>query len=180
VEGFGSSGSPSRPLISLGLLAGAGFALDDTIGNVNAEGFGIGAQAGVNLDAFFLGARFLYYFGGSDPLPTGEISMSTWLAGAEGGYDFKLAELILRPSLVLGVVARSVGQPPTFTSASTGGFIGGSGQSSPQWAFYAAPGATLLLPISLLYVGADFRVPLAIGDRTYVAMDILGTIGVRL
>ena len=186
MEGFGSSepaaedsGESASMRVSLGALVGAGFALDDTVGNVNAEGFGIGAQAGINLDKIFLGARFLYYLGDTSALPTGDLSMNTWLVAAEGGYDFDLSALILRPSLALGLITRIVDQPPMFTSPATGGFIGGSGGNAPQFAFYAAPGASLLLPISMLYVGVDARVPFAIGNRTYVAMDFLGMIGLR-
>jgi hypothetical protein len=174
-----------RPLM-LGVLVGAGFALDDTVGNVNAEGFGLGGQVGYDLGLLYLGGRFMYFFGGSSALPTGSLAMSTWVASAEVGIDVDLGDITLRPGALVGVVGRVVDQPPMFASGGTGGFIGGSGGSSPQLAFYLAPGAALIVPLSVLsqslevlYVGLDVRLPLALGDRSYVALDALGALGLR-
>src|SRR5688572_5655094 len=91
---------PAKP-ISAGLLLGYGISLED---GPNGWGLGFGLRGGYNLDAIFLGARFVYYLGESQDVPAGiastiEVSFNIWELGIEGGYDIDAGGAIIRPGL---------------------------------------------------------------------------------
>jgi hypothetical protein len=167
-------------------LLGAGFALDDTTGDVNALGFGLGLRGGYTLEKWFVGARLMAFLGGSTQIPTGELAMSTWLLAADLGYNFDFAGMLLQPGLALGVAVRDVAGPPTFAGATSGVVIDGADSDS-DGGLYIAPGASLIVPLSMLFgdldwvfVGGDARLHFVLGDTSYGGFELLINAGIRL
>jgi hypothetical protein len=129
-----------------------GFAFNDI-------GFGIGARGGYTLDNHvYLGGTLLYHFGQND--------VSAFMLGAEGGYDFIVGPVVIRPYLGLGVSVVSVSVP-----VPGGGTVGASSTNVALW-----PGGTVLYPIpgnERWFVGGDARV-LIINDFNTFALFALG------
>jgi hypothetical protein len=129
-----------------------GFAFNDI-------GFGIGARGGYTLDNhIYLGGTLLYHFGQDD--------VSAFMLGAEGGYDFIVGPVVIRPYLGLGVSIVSVS-----VAVPGGGTIGASNTDVAIW-----PGCTVLYPIpgnEKWFVGGDARV-LIVNDFNTFALFALG------
>src|SRR5262245_42225461 len=96
-----------RP-ISVGLLLGYGHDLGEP---ANPWSIGFGARGGYNLDALFLGARFVFYLGKTESVENdalgrpAEASVNIWELGIEAGYDLRLGPLAVRPGAGFGLAS---------------------------------------------------------------------------
>jgi hypothetical protein len=141
------------------------------VGGVNPLGFGFGVRGEYRLhDEWSVGARALFFVGGSSDLPTGRFEMSSWLLAVEGAYVVDFAPVLVQPGLALGIMQRDQNGPPAATLANGSGFIPGS-QSRTRTGLYVAPGATVTLPLGavspkldLLFVAADGRIDFVFGN----------------
>jgi opacity protein-like surface antigen len=168
------SSDAAKP-ISVGLLLGYGLGLD-LKGGPNPWGLGFGARGGYNIGKVFLGARFVFYLGGSKdivvPATTfgnaakSSVDLNVWELGIEGGYDFSVGEkLTIRPELGFGV-------------ASVNSSVSGLSQSTTKP--YFAPGASVLYDVSdSVFIGLDARFQLITSDPTAKAFIFLANGGLR-
>jgi hypothetical protein len=95
----------ARP-ISIGLLGGFGFIIDDAATEgVNPFGVGFGISGGYAIGSVYVGTRFLFFLGQTRGMPDQtERSADEFLVGLEGGYTaLRLGPLALRPELGLGL-----------------------------------------------------------------------------
>lgn len=147
--------------ISVGLLLGYGISLEDA----NPWGFGFGLRGGYNIDAIYLGARFVYYLGESEGSGPAEVSINIWEIGIEGGYDVDVGGAIIRPGLGLGLANVSVDSP-----------LGGGSDSE----FFIAPGVSALFDVAEdIFIGADARFQIIMSDPTVKAIILLANGGMR-
>jgi hypothetical protein len=125
--------------------------------------FGIGVRGGKVLDNhIYIGGTFLYSLGEGGSTngvvvagPNGPINTSTsWSTsglyiGPEGGYDFDLRYVVVRPYMGLGIY--------TWTASAAGPAAGGSTSSTQVVAW---PGCTVIWPVphSDFFLGGDLRV----------------------
>jgi len=153
---------PGKP-ISVALLLGYGISLED----FNPWGLGFGLRGGYNLDKIFLGARFVYYLGGTEELPDGfgntiEIDYNLWELGIEGGYDLDVASgFIVRPGVGLGLA----------------GFSAGDASETEVYFAFGASGLYDVAPD--IFVGADARFQFVLADESAKALILLATGGMR-
>jgi hypothetical protein len=121
--------------------------------------FGLGVRGGKTLDNhIYIGGTFLYQLGegGSYTGPTinGVSTSASWSSsgfyvGPEGGYDFDLRVVVVRPYIGLGLFS---------WTGSVSGPAGGGSSSSTQ--VVAWPGCTVIwnVPRTDFFVGGDLRV----------------------
>lgn len=175
------------PPYQAALMVGLGATLNDTAGSINPLGFGFGLRGGYRiLPEAVVGARFLYFIGGSTALPTGEISMSSWQLAAEAAYIVPLTDTIdLEPGILLGMNVLSVRGPRTaFLEGDGSGFVPGSREQT-EAAFYFAPGAAVRIPIDLspdierFFVGGDARLGFQFRDVVGTSIELMGQAGIR-
>jgi hypothetical protein len=177
-----------EPKIQAAILLGVGASFDDTPGSVNPLGFGFGLRGSYRFlpdyPEFSAGGRFLYYVGGSGPIPNGEVAMSSWILAAEGTYVFPLAGVLLEPGLALGLSGRAI-EARTPLADAEGGFVPGS-QNRTDVGFYLAPGVAVCLPLSLMFpdleqffIGADARLGMVLGHGVSGSFELLAQGGVR-
>jgi hypothetical protein len=175
------------PPYQAALLLGVGGTLNDTAGSVNPLGFGFGVRGGYRiLPEVVVGARFLYFIGGSSALPTGEVSMSSWQLAAEAAYVVPLTDTIdLEPGILLGMNVLTVRGPRTaFLEGEGSGFVGGSSEKT-EAAIYFAPGAAIRIPIDLspdiegFFVGGDARLGFQFRDVVGTSIELMGQAGIR-
>ena len=146
----------------------------------NPYGFGLGARGGVGLFNLYLGLSGIHYFGGSFQFPppiSTKVDYSSTLLGAEVGYTITALPLInIRPQLGLG-------------NASFSASVGDASSSTSK--FYLEPGVTVLIPLGLLYVGADGNALIvpsvdapsgttASSSKTFTSFTLHGQIGIRI
>jgi hypothetical protein len=125
--------------LELGAKVGAGSKPESNA--PNPYGFGLGGRAGISIFHLYAGGSAIHYFGGSTDTAVGKLDVSSTLLGGELGYTITALPIIqLRPQMGLGSA--------TFSSS-----LGGTDSSSGH--LYLEPGLTVLIPILLLYVGAD-------------------------
>jgi opacity protein-like surface antigen len=156
-----AGGDADKP-ISVGLLLGYGISLED---GGNPWGVGFGLRGGYNIDAIYLGVRFVYYLGDSEGSGPAEITVNVWELGVEGGYDVDAGGVIIRPGLGLGIA--NVSLDSSFGSAS-------------ESEFFIAPGVSLLFDVTdSIFIGADARFKVVLSDPTGKAITLLANAGMR-
>jgi len=153
-------GGGDKP-ISVGLLLGYGISFEEG----NPWGLGFGLRGGYNIDAIFLGARFVYYLG--------EDGFNLWELGIEAGYDIAAGPVIIRPGIGLGIANVSI-------EIDLGPFGGGEvseSEANPYLAF----GASVLYDIDeQFFIGGDARIQVVIGDNgDGTALILLANGGMR-
>lgn len=175
-RGSGSSeeavvGGGDKP-ISVGLLLGYGISFED---GPNIWGLGFGLRGGYNIDAIFLGARFVYYVGESEEIAGAEWSANLWEIGIEGGYDIPVGPVIIRPGIGLGIANVSIDiEASPFLAGSV---AGSASETNP----YLALGGSVLYDINeQFFIGGDMRLQFVIGDNgDGTALIILANGGMR-
>ncbi len=117
--------------------------------------FGLGARGGKTLENhIYLGGSFVFHFAGDSysayagPAGNYTTSASVFYFGPEGGYDFDLKAVVLRPYIGLG---------PAFFSWSVN--VPGNTVSGSNTRFVVWPGATVIydFPDSSFFVAGDVR-----------------------
>jgi hypothetical protein len=164
----GGGGKP----ISVGLLLGYGISLED---GGNPWGIGFGLRGGYNIDAIFLGARFVYYVGESEEAGGLESSANIWELGIEGGYDIPAGPVIIRPGIGLGIANFSVEAevPDPFGTGTTT-------VDASETELYIALGGSVLYDIDeQFFVGGDMRLQLVFAEETVKSLIILANGGMR-
>lgn len=139
----------------------------------NPYGLGLGVRGGVSIFNIYGGLSFMHYLGSSQDVPGGgSVDFSSTLYGLELGYSIKaIPMLTLRPQLGIG-------------NASLTSSVGSFSASSSN--LYLEPGVTALVPLGLLYVGADVNLLLLPGvdqgdadSKTFTSLSIHGQVGVQ-
>jgi hypothetical protein len=165
---------PAATPFSFSLLVGYGKDLSDFF---NRWGFGLGAQGGYRLDHLYLGARFVYHFGGSTSgtlvLDEPHANVSLWELTAQVGYEFALADrFTFRPDLLLGMTSFIVG---TLTHSA-----GTVSWSQSELKPVISPGVSLLYDLtSNLFIGIEMRVPIVKLVDSIVGYVAYGSGGLR-
>lgn len=163
-------GGGDKP-ISVGLLLGYGISFEEG----NPWGLGFGLRGGYNIDAIFLGARFVYYLGESEEAGGVEVSANIIELGIEGGYDIPVGPVIIRPGLGLGLAIASV-------SADVPSILGTAGAIDETYTNpYLALGASVLYDVTdQFFIGGDMRLQFVFGDNgDGTALIILANGGMR-
>lgn len=159
------------PNIYAGVIGGytASAGLDE--GAPDPMGPALGLRAGLTLPMtdLYLGGLFLYHFGDSVDLPGGEASNSSYMLGAEVGYELGFGPLVLRPSLGVGTLQSSVSVDSGVASL----------EADSEGALYVSPGAALMVKLGLL-VGAEIRYNIIGNENVPNSVSILGTLGLAL
>jgi hypothetical protein len=132
--------SPTAGHANVGALLGYGFH--------DAFNFGLGARGGYTLPMnVYLGGTLIYFFGNSQTILGQSFSQSVLSLGVEGGYDFYVNPVVIRPFLGIGPDIGMVSCPS--------GVACGGGETR----FAAWLGGEVLYPITEnWFAGADMRV----------------------
>lgn len=160
---FATRASALGPLdVEIGAKAGVGTSPSNLPSEApNPLGFGVGARAGVSILGLYGGGNIVYYLGGSQ----NGVSSHTLMYGLEGGYGFKLIDIL--------TLRAQVGVGSYDVNFSGGGF--GKDYSN----LYVEPGITALvsLPFVGWFVGADANVLLLTGmpDQNLAGSSTLDT-----
>jgi len=171
--------SDAHALGPIDLEAGlkAGVATNPNSDGPNPYGFGLGARGGVQLFNVYLGLSGIHYFGGSFTFPapiSTKVDYSSTLLGAEVGYTITALPIInIRPQIGLGNASFSASANDVSTSTSK---------------FYLEPGITVLIPLGLIYVGADGNAlivpsvdaPEGSSSKTFTSFTLHGQLGIRI
>jgi hypothetical protein len=169
---------------SAAALVGVGATFDSTLAGVNPMGFGFGVRGDYRLlPEWAVGARMLYFVGGSVELPSSEVAMQSWLLAAEASYIWDLQTLLVQPGVALGLYMREANYRgiATFTEATAS-----VAPDTLRPYFYLAPGVNVAVPLAQLTpalaplnVGADARWDLAFGKRVSSNIQLLLQLGLR-
>ena len=178
--------SAQAPAWSAAALLGMGVTFDHTIAGVNPLGFGFGLRGEYRgLRSWAVGARMVYFAGGSSVLPTGRVSMQSWLLALEGAYVLQLDPLIIQPGILLGLHVREIDNRLISVDL-PGPDLAPGRQNKTQLGLYLAPGVNIVLPLGnfsgeldYLFVGADLRVDLVLGSGVTGNLQLLFQGGVR-
>lgn len=170
-----ASAEDTVPNFYVGAVAGYTATVDLPEDTPDPMGLAIGARAGLTLPttAIYLGGLFLYHAGDSVSLGTGgaELSSSSFMLGAEGGYELSLGPLVLRPSLGAGLHSRS--------DSVEGQVVGVNWQASEDnEAFYLSPGVNAMIALGIL-LGAELRYN-AVFDDHPDSISMLATLGLHI
>jgi hypothetical protein len=164
--------------IEIVLAPGYGFKMGDADwSTVDPYTFGLALRGGYELDnRVYLGAGFVYYLGttkddayiqrGASMMGPITIKANYMLAYLEGGYDFWFDDLLLRPSLWLGMGFAFV--DPHF-------ILGGLKTVTD---FMFAPGLGVFYVWDGWMIGGDVRYTAVTGDGV-AGLTIFGNIGLR-
>jgi len=148
--------APHAPHWSAAGLVGFGFE--------DEANFGIGARVGYSLrNNIYLGGLFQYHFGETDEAGfapvTAEWHANVYYFGFEGGYDFHIDDVVIRPYMGLG---------PGFTHWSQEGCTpfgcGDFSDTDTDFAFWMGGTALYQFRGSDWFIGGDFRLPIVDGD----------------
>lgn len=178
-----AEGDDAPKVISVSLLAGYGHTFD-AHQQLNPLAVGFGVRGGYNIDALYLGLRFMFFLGDSEDTAIGvgsevemvEISANSMTLGIEGGYDLALVSdwLVVRPEVGVGLV---IGSAETMDI--------GSGPASPtddqsSEDLYIAPGLALLVNLSdRVFAGFDAQLPIVFDSETELALTVFALAGMR-
>lgn len=117
-----SATQAAEPTRALGIEAAAfgGFGYEMSGSHLPSARVGVGVRGGVTLDRIYLGAELTHHFGSSassaGPQSNYDARYSATYFGAEGGFDFHLWRLLLRPYVGVGLlVARGETTVSTIT-----------------------------------------------------------------
>jgi hypothetical protein len=185
VSGIAAPAAQTTELWSAALV-GVGATFDNTVAGVNPLGFGFGIRGDYRIrPEWSLGARLLYFVGGSVELPTHDVVTQSWLLAAEGAYVLNLDPLTIQPGIALGMYVRETNYRG-FATFITEDPTSLTQPDTTRLFFYLAPGLNVSLPLALaaatlapLTVGADMRLDVAFGRRVTSNIQLLGQVGLR-
>jgi hypothetical protein len=162
---------PGAKGLGIGALLGYGLSLESGA-NIWSAGFGL--QGNYDTGVFVIGARFVYYIGGSEEIPkidvfqvvtgTEKVTANVWELGLDVGFDIDLSpELALRPGVGIGFASVAVGN-----------------SSNVYGAF--SPGAALLYDVSpSFYLGLDARLQIVTAQpEAAKGLIFLAALGLRV
>jgi hypothetical protein len=172
--------------VSVAALLGIGVTFDNTVSGINPLGFGFGLRGDYRFaQGFALGARLIYFVGGSSELPTGNVELNTWLAALEGSWVFNLEPILIQPGLLLGIATRATRGLPASTDTGGQGAVAGT-QNHTAVGMYVAPGVNVVVPLGLasqdldmFFVGGDLRFDLVFGDSVSANLQVLAQVGLN-
>lgn len=169
-----TASADTLPDIYAGLLGGYTASTDKPDGALEPMGVALGARAGLTIPttSIYVGGLFLYHLGDSESVAGADISASSFMLGAEGGYEFGFGPLVLRPSLGLGLHSASIDGV-----VDTG--FGTAKADSSESSFYLSPGLNFMVKLGLL-LGAEVRYNAIFNDNISDSVSILGTVGVAI
>jgi hypothetical protein len=167
------SAGDGKPL-SAGLLVGWGFKTDRRSRNVSGNPYGLGAglRGGYSVPDInlYAGVYFMYYLGSAVTGSSQYVNNATITTnanymqfGAEIGYDWWVAAVIVRPSVQLGAALVFTDVPNV---------------QSPIGDFMFAPGITVVHPWDDFFIGGDFRANIVTGDGSSSIL-LAATAGMR-
>ena len=169
----------SEARFSAAALAGVGVTFDNTVAGVNPLGFGFGVRADYRvLPRWSVGARMLYFVGGSVELPTSDVASQSWLLAGELAYVIELDHIAIQPGIAFGLHVRETDY------RGFAGVIGGPEMLIPpdstRFGLYVAPGVNVQVPLGLasvalepLIAGVDMRLDLAFGKSVTCNVQLL-------
>jgi hypothetical protein len=144
---------------SAGIEAGYGLKTDRRTGGFGADPYGLsaGLRAGYEFPfMLYVGVWFNWYLGSSETGSAARINLAQstthanyWQFGADVGYDWWIASVIIRPSMEIGeaiAVSDALGR-----TVSTGDFM-------------VSPGLTVVYPWDNLFLAGEFRGNIVTGD----------------
>jgi hypothetical protein len=170
--------------VDVELAAKGGYGTTLSNGPSDLLGGGLGARAGVSFFDFYAGVDVVYYLGHTvTPVPGETVSADALMTGVDLGYGFHVPLLTIRPVLGVGdFFARgTVDRTPCMYCQITEVLHSTSSQHN----LYFEPGVTVLVPLGVVFLGADanlFIVPHNIGesgDPTQLAFTLHGQVGVH-
>ncbi len=127
----------------------------------NPYGLGFGGRAGLSFFGIYGGISGMYYLGSS----SGNVSATALMEGFEVGYTLPIPIVKIRPEVGFG-------------NATTSGAYSASN-------FYLEPGVLVMIPFSILFVGADVNALILPGNSiagvssTDVGLSVHGQFGFR-
>jgi hypothetical protein len=139
--------------------------------------FGVGARVGKTfLNGIYVGASFIYQNGQSEVEGTlaGQMEPSStvdtnslFYTGVEGGYDFNLKYVVVRPFFGVGIADITEGNNATGTNVS---------HSFIKFVLWPGIQATYNIPHSIFFIGADLHL---LSEPGGPSIGFFGTGGVR-
>lgn len=144
---------------SVGLAAGWALKLDRATGNLGTDPYGLGAgvRGGYEFDfKLYLGVYFMWYLGSSNSGSTQRVNNSVrethanyWQFGIDVGYDWWIADIIIRPSM-------EIGYGIAVTDA--------TGRTTSVADFMIGPGLTVIYPWDNVFIGGELRANVVTGN----------------
>jgi hypothetical protein len=130
--------------------------------------FGLGARVGYTLEQnIYIGGNLMYHFGHD----YGPGTVNLYYFGVEGGYDFQVRDVTIRPYLGLGP-AWLHGSSDTACIAGVGCVNPNVSRSESYFAIWPAVDVVYNLN-EQWFIGGDFRLPIVNGD-VYATLSFTG------
>jgi hypothetical protein len=158
---------------SLGLAAGWGFKTDRATAGLGADPytFAAGLRGGYEFDfKLYVGIWFNWYLGATNTGTGARVNLGEktthanyYQFGVDVGYDWWIADIIIRPSMELGEAIAVTDVTSRTTTVAD---------------FMIAPGLTVIYPWDNLFLGGEFRGNLVTGDGVS-ALLIAAQFGMR-
>jgi hypothetical protein len=178
--------------VEVGLTMGGGATTTKQLNGVpNPLGLGLGGRAGVGLFGLYVGVEGMDYRGNSAGTPNNVVQADSDLYGVDVGYSLKLPLVTIRPLVGIGNFTERVNLPAFFGAGASGSASPSCGGQSYD-TLYIQPGITGIIPLGMLYVGADANVLLLTslprepsvcgpigGNEVDVALTFHAQVGVR-
>ncbi|MGD8859318.1 MAG: hypothetical protein PVI30_04850 [Myxococcales bacterium] len=147
--------------IAVALAVGYGLNLSsDVTADVNPFGLGFGARGGYSMGRIYVGGRLMIFLGSEElQLGAARSSANELLLALEGGYDYTVGDLVVRPGVALGLAVLS---SELVTIDNTG--MARSYDDSAE-DLYIAPSVAVIYDLEGdLFVGGDAQLPIVLHD----------------
>jgi len=162
---------PGRRRISIGLVAGYGFTLNEAaVSGLNPLGVTFGVRGGYDVDPFYFGARLQFFLGDERTVPEGQLEFDETTIGIEAGLRLTAGMVTIQPQLGFGLAMSSAELPD------------GTGQTSDHSSddVYLAPGVVVQTDLTdRVFLGAEAHVPIILRSDVLYGVTILIAGGLR-
>jgi hypothetical protein len=162
---------PGPRRISIGLVAGYGFALNAApFSGLNPLGMTFGVRGGYDVDPIYLGARLQFFLGDTRTVPEGELEFDETTIGIEAGLRLTVDVFTIQPQLGFGLAMSSAELPD------------GTGQTSDRSSddAYLAPGIVVQTDLThRVFLGAEAHLPIMLHSDVLFGCSILIAGGLR-